>query len=376
MYQQAFDAFTVENPQIKVNASLLSWADYWDKRKIEAAGGNLPDVMQWDYQYMREYAANGKLLDLAPYLGSTIVTDGISSSLLPTGEVDGTQFGIPIGGNTYALFINSALLKDSGVDAYPGGGTWEQYTSWLASVSSALQPVAYGGADWTRNLENFQHWLRAQGKSLFTEDGKPGFTKEDLTAFWNLGVALREAGGAVPADRAEEALPKSPLGAGLGVAETQWDNFSASFAADLGVDATDLSIVAPPTAAASARDLYMKPSMLHVIAKNTKHPDQAAKLVDFLINSPQVGEIFGTNRGLPASQTQRDGLVVSASIQAMIDYEASVAFRIGEPPLAPVVGYGTIATKYLSLSTDLGLGVVKVTDAVNQFFDEMNQVLG
>ena len=38
-----------------------------------------------------------------------------------------------------------------------------------------------------------------------------------------------------------------------------------------------------------AKDLYLKPSMLHTISAETEHPEAAATLVNFLINSPAVG---------------------------------------------------------------------------------------
>ncbi|MGO2470247.1 MAG: ABC transporter substrate-binding protein, partial [Microbacterium gubbeenense] len=66
LYQQVFDAFEEEHPNITVNKSFLDFPAYWEKRQTEAAGGGLPDVMQFDYSYLRQYSENGLLLDLAP----------------------------------------------------------------------------------------------------------------------------------------------------------------------------------------------------------------------------------------------------------------------------------------------------------------------
>ena len=76
MYNEAIEAFNEEYPNITVNPTFLSFPEFWEKRQTEAAGNNLPDVMQFDYSYLRQYSENGLLLDLDPYLGSIIATEG------------------------------------------------------------------------------------------------------------------------------------------------------------------------------------------------------------------------------------------------------------------------------------------------------------
>ena len=105
-----------------------------------------------------------------------------------------------------------------------------------------------------------------------------------------------------------------------------------------------------------AKDLYLKPSMLHAISAKTEHPEAAATLVNFLINSPQSGEIFGTNRGLPASETALDAAELDPLSQQIKDYEASITDRLGDAPPVPIVGAGTLEEKFRVLGTELGFG--------------------
>ena len=53
-----------EYPNITINDTFTDYPSYWEKRQTEAAGGGLPDVMQFDYSYLRQYSENGLLLDL------------------------------------------------------------------------------------------------------------------------------------------------------------------------------------------------------------------------------------------------------------------------------------------------------------------------
>ena len=66
LYNEAIAAFNEEYPNITVNATFLGFPEFWEKRQTEAAGGNLPDVMQFDYSYLRQYSENNLLLRPGP----------------------------------------------------------------------------------------------------------------------------------------------------------------------------------------------------------------------------------------------------------------------------------------------------------------------
>lgn len=375
LYEEAIAAFNEEYPNITVNTSFLGFPEFWEKRQTEAAGGGLPDVMQFDYSYLRQYAENGLLLDLEPYLGDTIDTDPLSENILDIGEVGDITAGIPTSTNAWGLFTNPKLLETVGVEDYPGGGSWEDYEAWIAEVTEAgAGQGVYGGTDFTGRIQNFELQLRAEGGELFTEDGKPGFDEERLTEFWSAGEAMR-AGTTVPQQRLEELTPLSAFDAAVTTSELTWDNFGTGYLGNLGEGYTELSLVAPPVTKEGAKDLYLKPSMLHTISANTEHPEAAATLLNFLVNSPKVGEAFGTNRGLPASTTQMDGVSLEGLDAQVGEYEASIEDRLGEAPPAPIVGFGTIEEKFRVISTEIGFGTLSVEDAVSQFFGEMDVVL-
>ncbi|MGO2541538.1 MAG: ABC transporter substrate-binding protein, partial [Specibacter sp.] len=81
---KAIALFNEKNPTIKVVGTFSDWAGYWQKRATEAAGGGLPDVMQWDLSYLRDYAQRNQLLDLSDV---GIDMSGFEKTLLPSGKV-------------------------------------------------------------------------------------------------------------------------------------------------------------------------------------------------------------------------------------------------------------------------------------------------
>ncbi|MDW4572014.1 extracellular solute-binding protein [Microbacterium sp. M3] len=374
LYNQAIEAFNEEYPNITVNASFLGFPEFWEKRQTEAAGGNLPDVMQFDYSYLRQYSENGLLHDLDPYLGNIIDTDPLSENILGIGVVNDTTYAIPTSTNAWGMYLNPKLLETTGVEAYEGGGSWEDYQDWMAEVTDAGGGSVWGGTDYTGRIQNFEIQQRGKGEDLFTDEGEPNFTEDDLTEFWESGQAIRDGIG-VSAQTLEEVYPKSGFDAALTTSELTWDNFGAGYLGNLGEGYTELGLVAPPITEEGAKDLYLKPSMLHAIAANTEHPEAAATLVNFLINSPESGEIFGTNRGLPASETALEAAQLDPLGQQIAEYEASIADRLGDAPPVPIVGYGSLEEKFRQLGQELGFGTITVEDAVSQFFAEMDVVL-
>ena len=373
LYNEAIEAFNEEYPNITVNSTFLGFPEFWEKRQTEAAGGNLPDVMQFDYSYLRQYSENGLLLDLEPYLGNIIETDPIPQNILDIGVVNDTTYGIATSTNAWGLFTTRDLLEQAGVDQFEGG-TWEDYTEWMGEVTDASGGAFWGGSDFTGRIQNFEVQLRAEGENLFNEDGTPGFDEERLAEFWESGQDIRDGIG-IPQQRVAEVAPKGAFDSALTASELTWDNFGAGYLAGLGESYTELGLIAPPVTEEGAKDLYLKPSMLHTISANTEHPEAAATLVNFLVNSPQSGEIFGTNRGLPASETALEAAELDPLSQQVKDYEASIADRLGDAPPVPIVGYGTLEEKFRQLGEELNYGTITVDDAVSQFFAEMDVVL-
>lgn len=377
MYEEAIAAFNEEYPNITVNSSFLNFPEFWEKRQTEAAGGGLPDVMQFDYSYLRQYSENGLLLDLSPYLGDIIDTEPLSQNILDIGVVGDETTGIPTSTNAWGLYTNPKLLEQLGIEEFEGGD-WADYDAWMKEITdaAAAQGVSiWGGTDYTGRIQNFEIQQRAKGEDLFTEEGEPNFTEEDLAEFWESGSGIREEGTVIDQQRLEEVYPLSAFDSALTASELTWDNFGAGYLGNLGEGYTELGLVAPPVTEEGAKDLYLKPSMLHSISAKTDHPEAAATLVNFLVNSPEAGAAFGTNRGLPASKTMLEGADLDPLGEQIRDYEESIADRLGDAPPVPIVGYGTLEEKFRLIGQELGYGTLTVDEAVDQFFGEMDVVL-
>jgi multiple sugar transport system substrate-binding protein len=215
--------------------------------------------------------------------------------------------------------------------------------------------------------------LRAQGDNLYTEDGELGFTEDQLRDFWESGADARD-GVAIPQQKLEEISPISGFGANLTASEGSWSNFLGGYLADSG--AASITMVAPPTDEPDGKDLYRQAGLQMAISADTEHPEAAAMWLDFVVNSEEAGEIFGTTLGFPASETKLAGATLEGADAQVAEYLESVADRIGDAPPVPVVGYGSLEQTFWDLGKSIGLGAITVDDAVSQFFTEAGVILG
>jgi multiple sugar transport system substrate-binding protein len=375
-YVESVELFEEAHPNISVSVAFTDWSGYWPARSTEAAGRSLPDVMQFDMAYLREYGENGHLLDLNPYIGDQIDLSGFDDALVESVVLDGQQLGIPVSTNTLATFFNPRALEAAGVDLPDEDYTWEDYNDFIRAVSEAGatnddgEPI-YGSEDYTRQMWFFLQWAVQQGIEPFQADGTLGFDEDHVREFLNLTADLREEGLVLPADRIVQLDPMSGFGAQETSSQVIWDNFLAVYIADTGEE--EFEMLPVPSGDDGEKAQFFRPSMLLSAAANTEHPEEAALLINFLLTDLEVAEIFGTNVGVRADAGQRESLQDLERADAMVhEYEEHVAdsgYATATAPL-PVRGFGTIEAEWLRLSEELNFGTITVDDFISTWFAE------
>ncbi|WP_421743168.1 ABC transporter substrate-binding protein [Cellulomonas sp.] len=376
-YNEALALFKEKYPYITVQTSFAGFPDYWTARSTEAAGRSLPDVMQFDLSYLREFNQNGQLLDLQEWVDNgTIDLSGFDETLTTAGVLEDKMIGIPTSTNTFAMFQNPNVIEQTGA-TFPDEAeyTWEDYNDFIAEVSGAGAATPdgyalYGAVDYTATFWFFIQWLLQKGITPFEDDGTFGFDEADVVEFLELTSDLRADKQVFPVDRNLALAPKGGFTVNETASEMSWDNFLAAYVADSGTQ--NLSMAQIPSIEPGEKALFFKPSMLLSSGANTKHPEQAATLINFLLTDPEVGTIFGTSKGVPADADQRAAVdTTEGSVDAqVIAYEEKVAEQVTESTPIPVKGFGTIEAKWRTLAEELAYGTLTPDEFAEQWFSE------
>ncbi|KJL47271.1 putative ABC transporter substrate-binding protein YesO [Microbacterium hydrocarbonoxydans] len=303
--QEVIDLFEKKHPNITVEAEFSDWNAYWEKLATSTAGKNSPDVIQMDQLYLASYADRGALADLRDL---DISTKGMEESVLGMGESDGGLYAVPISTSAMATFVNTDLLDQIGVPLPDNtdSWTWDEYEAWAQSVTQAAPQGVYGGS-LAQNEFMLQLFARQNGDELFA-DGDIAIDPETVEAFFQLALDSTKSGASAPASTWAEtsglALDQQPLSVGT---------VATTFATATQVSAysqasgANLELVPIPTVKGGEKDAdYFKAGMYWSVSSQSKHPAEAAALIDFFLNDPEAVKIIGTERGLPAISSTLD----------------------------------------------------------------------
>ena len=121
LLNQMVTEFNATHPKIHVTESSIPSATGDAKLLSEIAAGDPPDIFtEWN-PVLGEYAANGSIQSMAPYLTGTYA--GLEKWMYPIalqgGEYNGTLYALPMSMNSWALYYNKSMLKAAGISAPP-----------------------------------------------------------------------------------------------------------------------------------------------------------------------------------------------------------------------------------------------------------------
>ena len=357
----------------------LGWGDYWARLTTETSGGNSPDVVQMSITYLADYASRGVLLDMLPLTPSPLAIAGFQSDLVDNGKVDGKLYAIPCGVNVGAIVIDKALYDEAGV-APPGHDTtWEQFAVIMTDFAKkSKRDGVFGTPDSSGNGPLLETWIRQRGKKMYEADGSLGYDATDAADWFEMWAEMRASGGAATAE--VQALDHGDIDNNL-LAQNRATLAFENSNQYVGMQAlkTDPLILAPyPKLGADGKGgLYMKPTMFWSISAQSKNPEAAAEIVNFLISDPQAVSTLGVERGIPASAEVRDALKpnLDAGDKIVLDYIDGLGDLVGELAIPAPPGGGEVDDALLNYSQQIAFGAMSPKDGGAAYIEAVHDIL-
>jgi multiple sugar transport system substrate-binding protein len=371
--QQVIKLFQDKHPNITVKGEFKDWNGYWDSLATTAAAQEAPDVIQMDELYLASYAERGALLDLNR-VKDHLDTSGIAKDVLATGVVEDKQYAVPTGLAAYSMVVNTDLLDQYGIEL-PDDDTWswDDLKEIGAKVSAAGGGKVTGVQSWGFDMGGLNIWTRQSGGRLFGDDGNVAVKPAVLADYWRYLVDLADKGIAPPpsvtVERATATLDQSGTATNASAFGTWWNTQLTSLSAASGQNLKLLKL--PGEADAKQRGLYHKPSMYWSIFSRSKHPGEAALLVDFLANSKEAAEVMLTDRGVPVNEKIRSAIEpkLDPADKAAVRYLNDI--KVSPPPRVTPNGASDIE-KILQRHTEQVLfGQMKPDAAATSFISEL-----
>jgi len=377
--QKAIDLYVSKNPGVSVDTEYLGWGDYWARLSTETSGGNSPDIVQMDIEYLADYASRGVLLPLEPLIPTPLDVSDFQADLLANGKVDGKQVAVPCGVNAVALVIDKTVFDEAGV-APPGHDTtWEEFAVRMAEFTKKTpRKGMFGSPDASGGEPVLETWLRQRGKELYHPDGKLAYDEKDATDWFQMWADMRASGAAASAE--VQALDhgdvdNSLLSQGKAALAFENSNQYVAFQA-LSKDALVLAPY-PKVGAGGKGGLYIKPTMFYSVSAQSKNPQAAAALLDYILRDPGATAILGGERGIPASKAVQDRLrpALDQAGNAMLDYIADLGDLAGSLPPPNPPGGGEITDALLKVSQEVAFGTKTPAQGGADFISKAKDIL-
>lgn len=381
-YNEIADEFEKENPNIEVKRQFGSWNDYWDKLATQTAGGNAPDVISMHPNYAADYARRNTLLDLDQYIKSgDIDVSNFPKSVVNSGKISGKNYMIAQGVTTSGQVVNKSLFEKIGVDAPGDQWNWDHFVDKAIEVQKAIKAKGLKGT-WAVDDQSiqyqpvFEYYLRSNGKQLYTEDGKLGFTQKDVENWFNMWETLRKAGAIPDAATVNEyanvSLEQSLFAKGK-LAMHDIPGNQLYLYADQMKD-SQLEMVRHPQGPSGDGE-FVEGAYLS-ITKSSKHPKEAAKFINFFVNSEKALKIFKIEQGAPGSTKMNDYVKpqLEKGQQQSLDFIQKTLKYAGEAPYPPK-GNTELTTEFTNAANSIAFGKSSVKAASAAFMKKAESIV-
>ncbi len=326
------DRFEANNPDISVILDVVPYKSVIESLPIQLAAGTGPDLARvTDLGGLNKY-----YLDLAPLVSDPAYWEASFGPFLDwlapnSDQISGFMTQLTVTGP----YVNKTLFEQAGI-ALPGeGATWDDWASAVKDVAGKLDiPIPMA---WDRSGHRVAGPAVAMGAKMFNAAGEPALVDDGLKKMtqrlydWHQdGTMSKELWGSVSGS--------TYLGANEDFANAQVVMYMSGswqipqFADKIG-DAFDWWAVPAPCGDAACTGMPGGAAL--VALKDTKHPAEVAKLMDFLAQEENLAEFYGKTLFIPGHLKLATGGVDFATDDPRAKH-ALETFSGAVPTISPV----------------------------------------
>ncbi|MEM9010947.1 MAG: ABC transporter substrate-binding protein [Pseudomonadota bacterium] len=354
------DRFEAENDDITVVIDTVAYQAILESLPVQLAAGEGADMARvTDLGGLSEH-----YLDLRPYLSDPAYWEanfGPFLNWLAPGDNPDAIPGFMTQLTVTGPYVNKTLFEQAGV-ALPGeGATWEEWANASKQVADALEipiPLAFD-----RSGHRVSGPAISMGAGYFTEAGEPALVDDGLKTMaqmlfdWHeAGIMAKEHWGSVSGSQY--------LGANEDFANAQVVMYMSGswqigqFQEQIG-DAFDWWAVPAPCGPAACTGMPGGAAL--VALKTTEHPEEVARLMEFLSSEEAMNEFYGRTLFVPAHLGLAETGVDFQTDNPLAEHALST-FAGAVPSISPVAfdlqGYQYNRVMFNALISRLGQAIV------------------
>lgn len=300
--QAAADAFMKKYPYITVKTEFGAWTGWEENISTQLMSKTAPDVMQINWNWITTYSADGN-----GFLDLNSVSDVLDLTQWRKEDKDQCTVNaklqaIPVSLTGRVFYWNSTTFAKAGIqvpksldDLKAAGKAFKE------KLGNEYYPLALNEYD---RMLVMVYYLESKYGKNWVDNGKLNYTEAEIKEGLDFLMDL-EANHVIPTQKimdgdGSDSLDKHQSwinGQYAGIYE--WDSSAPKFIK--AAEGSEIVVGDFMTGLGQYDGGFTKISMGFAIANNTKHPKEAALLLQYLLNEAEGTAIMASERGIPAS---------------------------------------------------------------------------
>lgn len=376
---EAIELWNSLYPDIIIEPEYGGWDGWTEKINTQISGGNAPDVMQINYDWLINLSSDGLGFYDLNLLTDQLDLSGYNAETLSFGEVEGRLNAVTVSVSGRGLFYNSEVYKTVGA-YYPR--TWNELIA-LGDIFSenGLYPldldIQSGGTAWYLAVVYVQ---QTTGRQFITMDGELGFTEADIKAaldFYKMledNHVIRTIKTRTDEDGNAALYQSAEFIDGRVAGVLEWGSTVGKYETVLGGGILESGPFLSDDSGNSG-GWMIKPSLLYAVSSNTEYPDEAAAFMNFLLNNEECAEILGTTRGIPASSYAANHLREAGLLEGLSLENAVMLEALDTITVSPYMELSRMKEFYNTAIEKVSYNTADTAEAAREMYDSITDYL-
>ena len=293
--------FEKKNPGIDVECEYGIWEGFERRNRMAMASRTAADIMLINFNWIDLYSSNGNGYYDLYNLSDEIDLTQYSEADLKTGERNGKLNAIPIAYNSTIFFFNEDLYDSYGLKIPK---TWDDlFTAAEVMKKDGIYPIGMVRKHFFISM--VAHFEQQTGRKFFTDSGKLNIDATDMQDILLFYKRMVDAKAIIPVSEFD--TNDFIKGGSAGI--VAWINDGTKYGRALE-ESGDTIICSDFISMNGAKRCgwYKKPATLYAMSNNTSNPKEAGRLLNYLLNDPEMAKKQGIEKGFPISRAAAEAI--------------------------------------------------------------------
>lgn len=362
---EGLKAYQNSNQNVVIRPEYADFDGFKTRMDVEFFSDTTADVMQLNYNWLYEYSPDGDgfydLNELSDYINLSAFDD----DSLAYGTINGKLNALPTSTNCVTFYYNKTLYDSYGLSLPKN---WSDLIN-AAEVMASDEVYPLAMSEKASYLSSVAYAEQVTGRKMFSDSGEFQYTLEDVRLMLGFYQEMLNKKVTKPAwDFDRNDFEKCLVG---GV--VSWISDAEYYCEPVQKLGFDIVIGDyPKHKKAVSSGWYKKPTSVYAIKKSSKSPEEAAKLLDYLVNGEEMALAQGTGKGVPASKAALEALAARDMLGG-IEYKANEKMASSDELeiMSPKLENQDILELFISTSESLYYGRAEIENASENLYNKM-----